>query len=431
MDDRRQYSRFIVQASAVALGGACLASAFIATVDPYRLYRLIEKPGFNQVKPPPERYREEIKLSNAKVMRANAFIAGNSRAEIGFNPEFATQHSSGLSFYNIALSGTDIATAKRQLQYLREHGQTPAVTILGVEFLDFLAPPPVRSTTAEPISAGHSADHWKWRLDVLFSLTSLTDAFRTLRLQSAQYPESISPSGHNPLLEYQRYAREQGYFALFQQRAVENARSYLDKPRSFLAASKVNGLNDFRSLLDAAIEDKSVMHVVIYPYHAQILAMFDHAGISPLFDEWKRMLAEGIGRASRQHPGQQLVLWDFSGYSPYHCERIPGKNERTETHWYWEAGHFKQQLGHKVLARVLALRGAPQGNDTFGFRLSIENFEENRKRIARERQECEAAYPELFTQARELIDAAVAARKLSAKKTPATSLLAGVSHQPD
>jgi len=423
MDNRQQYSRFIAQAAAVALGGACLASAFVVAVDPYRLYRFLEKPGFNQVKPPPERYREEIKLSNAAAIGANAFIAGNSRAEIGFNPDFAARHARGLSFYNIALSGTDITTARRQLQYLREHGQAPLVTILGVEFLDFLAHP----SAAAP--ATHAADDWKWKVDALFSLASLTDAVRTLRIQHAQDPESISPRGHNPLLEYRRYAREQGYYALFQQRAMENARSYLDKPRSLRASGKVKGIEDLRALLDGAIEDKSALHVVIYPYHAQILAMFELSGLWPLFDEWKRMLAEEIHRANRAHPGQQLVLWDFSGYSPYHCERIPGKNEKTETRWYWEAGHFKQQLGDEVLARVIA--SAPAAVPAFGFRLGVNNFEQNRQRIERERAECAASYPQLFAEARALIDTAASARKLAGRDTAPSPLLAGLPRQTD
>jgi len=424
MDNRRQYSRFIAQASAVALGGACLASAFVVAVDPYRLYRLVEKPGFNQVKPPPERYREEIKLSNAAAIRANAFIAGNSRAEIGFDPDFAARHAPGLSFYNIALSGTDIATARRQLHYLREHGQTPLVTILGVEFLDFLAHAPA----AAPEDT-HGTDGWKWKVDALFSLASLTDAVRTLRIQHAQDPESISPRGHNPLLEYRRYAREQGYYALFQQRAMENARSYLDKPRSLQASGKIKGIEDLRALLDASIEDRSALHVVIYPYHAQILAMFELSGLWPLFDEWKRLLAEEIDRANRAHPGQRLVLWDFSGYSPYHCERIPGKNETTETRWYWEAGHFKQQLGDEVLARVIAPDSAAAS--AFGFRLAPGNFEENRKRIERERAECAATYPQLFVEARVLIDAAASARKLAGRDTAPSPLLAGLPRQAD
>lgn len=77
-----------------------------------------------------------------------------------------------------------------------------------------------------------------------------------------------------------------------------------------------------------------------------MLAMFEAAGLWPLFDEWKAQLVLAIGDIRVRFPDARISLTDFSGYGTYNCERIPAANERdAATRWYWEAGHFKKALG--------------------------------------------------------------------------------------
>ncbi|HJV74485.1 MAG TPA: hypothetical protein VJ654_09705 [Noviherbaspirillum sp.] len=394
-----------MQAFAIVLVGAMLLMLFVVVVDPYRIYQFVDNPGFNTVKPPPERFREELKLTAARANHANAFIAGNSRAEIGFDPEYARKVAPRLSFYNLALSGTAISTTRRELAYLRAHGQQPSVIVLGVDFLDFLIAPSARPELEVPSSV-HPADRLQWRFETLFSLASVMDGIRTLRIQHMQDPESITALGFNPLMEYKRFAREQGYYTLFQQRAMENAKAYVNKPRSLTARGRAPGFEDFRAIMNSAAAGKSDLHVVIYPYHAQILAMFEQVGLWPLFEEWKRMLSNEISTANRHANGSKLQLWDFSGYSHFHCEHIPERNEKTETEWYWEAGHFKPQLGNVVLRQVLSSGQYGADDESFGYLVTPNTLEENRNRIARERKVCAASYPELFLQAQQLIASA-------------------------
>lgn len=432
MEDSRLHSSFLAHAFAIVFGGALLMMIFVVVIDPYRIYRIVDKPGFNTVKPPPERFREELKLTAARANRANAFIAGNSRAEIGFDPEYAKKVAPHLSFYNLALSGTAISTTRRELAYLRAHGQQPSVIVLGVDFLDFLVAPSAQLESEVPPSV-HPADRLQWRFETLFSLTSVMDGIRTLRIQHMQDPESITALGFNPLLEYKRFAREQGYYTLFQQRAMENAKAYVNKPRSLTARGHAPGLEEFRAIVNAAVAGKSDLHVVIYPYHAQILAMFEQAGLWPLFEEWKKMLSTEISNVNSYAHGSKLQLWDFSGYSRFHCEHIPGRNEKTETEWYWEAGHFKPQLGNMVLRQVLDSVQYGTDDESFGYLMTTNTLDENKNRIARERKACAASYPELFMQAQQLIaNAAEGAGREGARPSIPGTLFAntaGLSHK--
>ena len=99
--------------------------------------------------------------------------------------------------------------------------------------------------------------------------------------------------------------------------------------------------------------DRTDVHLIIYPYHAQLMAMFEDAGLLGTMDEWKRMLVREADAARARHPDAHISVWDFSGYGDMRCERIPAPGDtRSVTRWYWEAGHFKSTLGELMLQRI-------------------------------------------------------------------------------
>ncbi|CAN5812185.1 hypothetical protein BH11PSE12_BH11PSE12_21800 [soil metagenome] len=420
MVENREFVRFLSWTSAFIVGVAAIVMALVFVVDPYRIYRLIDQPGFNHIKPAVGRYQEEIKITGARAIKTNAFILGNSRAEIGFNPEYAGFAQAGLSPYNLAISGTRISTAKRASAYLRETGQTPALMVLGLEFIDFLqnaaeSKTAITDTTAAlyntsvKLKNAYPVDQWKWKFETLFSLASVSDTLDTLLIQRQPEVETITPRGFNPLLEYKKYAREQGYYALFQQRAMENAKNFARKSTHQMYA--INGaypdLQDLQKVLSSNSSEHSgntEIHLIIYPYHAQILMMFEQLGLWPLFEEWKTLIAKEVAFVQATHPNASITLWDFSGFSPIQCEKIPSKDHITAaTQWYWEAGHFKSTLGDVMLSKILTKQKAAISDSSFGFLLTSGNIKADQLRIQNERATCMATYPELFADVAKLI----------------------------
>ena len=96
MVENREFVRFLSWTSAIIVIGAAMVMTLVFVVDPYRIYRFIDQPGFNHIKPAVGRYQEEIKITGARTIKANAFILGNSRAEIGFNPDYTGFAQAGL-----------------------------------------------------------------------------------------------------------------------------------------------------------------------------------------------------------------------------------------------------------------------------------------------------------------------------------------------
>lgn len=408
MFSNEDFARFLRQLAAAALFTTMAALGLVLLVDPYRIYRWLDVPGFNQIKPQPERYQEQIKLVNARASKANAFILGNSRAEIGFNPDYAGFASAGLSAYNLALSGTRISVARRELEFLKNAGVKPRFVLLGIDFLDYPVTPsdpvvPQPNDTSKPT---HDVGGLKWQFDALFSLTSLADTIKTLQIQQDSEAQTISARGLNPFWEYKKYVRQEGYYPIFQQRALEYAKVFLHKPHGLKlnqsgSSAELEGL---RAVLSLLATESTESHLVIYPYHAQILAMFEEAGLWPVFEQWKDLLVAEIDAVKAHHPAAHITLWDFSGYGDSQCETIPGKNDKTSaTQWYWEAGHFKQTYGDQILARVL--KEPRRAVEPIGMALNAGNLRENGIRIQQQRAVCMAAYPALFQQVDALMQA--------------------------
>lgn len=398
--DEQKFSRYIKWVGGILSLGSVLIMLLVVVVDPYYLFRIVDVAGFNRIKPLPLLYRNEIKLAQAKAVRPNVLLLGNSRIEVGFDPASAQLKAQSYSAYNLALAGTSLGVAENMLGQMRSAAPPPALTIVGLEFLDFLVSP--AKSEAPATKPDTELYPWKWRFDTLFSIKSVSDSALTLRLQKMPDPETMTTRGHTPLFEYNRYARNEGYHAIFRQRAQENAKSLVRRPHSLYGADGRSGsLENLRRMLTTMAHDGTQAHLVIYPYHAELMTMFSEAGLDPIMEEWKNVLVREIETVRSRYPDARITLWDFSGYGTVQCEAIPRPGDtRSVTRFYWEAGHFKSSVGELMLERIL-------GKQThFGLALTAGNLEQNRQRITAELEQCRSIHPEVFADARSLISAA-------------------------
>jgi hypothetical protein len=387
--------------------------AVIVIIDPYGLYRIVDMQGFNHIKPGLSRYHEQIKLEHAIHKRTTNVILGNSRAEIGFDPSSSVLKDITPRFYNLAVPGSSLATGLRQLHALNGEGTKLQNVIIGVEFLDFLdspahVNPPLVAKEKLPLTFG--LESLKWKFDALFSLTTVKDTWKTVRIQNDAEAETITGDGYNPLNEYKRFVRMDGYRAIFQQRAVENAANYVKKSESVLSDGEFSVL---AAVLDESGKSKTRTVLIIYPYHAQIMFMFERAGLSPLFSEWKKRLALMVGEANKKRPDNVIELFDFSGFG-ITCTFIRGNDTRiSESPLYWEAGHFKKAMGDMVLSNVFDrfaisanISGILAGSKIISD-ANEEGFEKNAKRLREERANCIDKAPKLLEGANKMIDLAL------------------------
>lgn len=387
---RQLYKRYLLGMGCMLAGGIAAVVALGVVVDPYRLYRVVDLPGFNAVKPGLTRYQQEIKVAQAVAQRPAAVILGNSRAEIGFDPATLGRLAGGVPAYNLAIPGASLESAIPQLRALHEAGIRPRTMVVGAEFLDFVAQ---RNSKPAPPPAARNAALWalQWRFDALFSLQTLGDAADTLRIQRAPEALTMTPQGFNPLLEYRGHVRREGQFPMFEQRAQDYAQRFSHKLQPALTERAMAALDQ---VLRLGAQTNADVRLVVYPYHAQINAMLEHAGLWPVFEQWKQQVLARVAEVRREYPQARITLVDFSGYSAYNCEPIPMPGDlRSQTRWYWEAGHFKKELGDLVLEQVMA---GPASGTGFGMWLEPGDEGLNRQRIAAEKLRCKGENLALF-----------------------------------
>lgn len=364
--------RWVFMLVALLLG----AMAFNYWVDPYGLYR---SRGAGDWKPHAATQGDLVKPYLVLRHPPRTLILGNSRAEVGFDPEDTAWPESSRPVFNLALPGTGTRVARRLFEHVLA-AHPPQAVVLGVDFMDFLVDPGARggdpAMTRRLLTGPDgqpNALRWLQMLhdgaSTLASLDAVVHSLDTLRLEGRPGVAHLTAAGFNPMHDYRQIARHEGYFNLFRQRDRENIRAYQQRPKNLYARGTRTSpaFDDITAILDAARAHDIPVKVIIYPYHAHLLEILRITGCWELFEDWKRELAHRVAT----HGRGQTVLWDFSGYHPYAREQVPAAGDRrTVVRWYWEAGHFKKELGQQVLLRLF---GA--GEASFGAVLTPANVD--------------------------------------------------------
>ena len=342
---------------------------FNAFVDPLGVFASPRVTQINVIKPYLDHHRELARYQKAYRLCPNTGIFGNSRAEIGFDPESPVLAEHEMAAFNHAIPGTGASTTLRQIIWLKNANCFPKTILLGVEFFDFLGGDEPHSL---PTLATHPAPQRDARFfaESVFSITGLRDSLTTLLLQRSLHPATSTDRGFNPLFNYIPEVEQSGHYTLFRQRAEENVRNWTRKPLQLRPQN--GGLSDDEATVDAiltqATQGDSTTYIIIYPYHAEIRLMIERLGMGQLFADWKRLVV-GIAETNTNRGGK-VEVWDFSGVAPETLEIIPAKGDRkTHLTHYWEAGHFKKELGDLVIDRLLGKQ------NNFGIKLDSKNLE--------------------------------------------------------
>ncbi len=380
-----------------ALATICAVCAINLVIDPYGVYGLVRLDGFNNVKVRAQQRGLLSKSYNLVRVGPKSLVLGNSRAEIGFDPDHPGWPADAKPVYNFALPGAGLSSNLQQLDYALRDTQIKTV-VLGLDFLDFtfdanktnLA---IRADALRYIAALPTFE-WARRagdyIETLVSLDTLGDSIRTVLEQRNPYATSVTELGFNPLLDYNSLARDLGFRALFDKKNMENARAYIRGGKDiFLPGSQDSpDFDTLRALLARCRKANVGLHLIVYPYHAHTLELFRAAGLWNAFEDWKRRVVQlADEEAVTSGSAQPFSLWDFSGYNPFTIEEVPVPGDlHSEMRWYWEAGHFKKELGDVVLDKVLGYLDSRRGvQNDFGILLTAKNVEAHLSHIRLER----------------------------------------------
>jgi hypothetical protein len=335
---------------------------FDALVDPYDVIGSTRTEGFNLLKSEADAHTRLTKPYQIERVRPGAVILGTSRAQVGLDPENRVWPEAVRPVYNFGTPGANLPTLYRELQDAGSLGSVK-LAVITLDFENFLSADTKPDLTPEEdqrmlvTADGKPNTAWPPRRarDIFFAtltLGALEDSVATIIDQHKKYVPDVTPEGRWTEAAFEEAVSADGYYELFRQkeanyaqRNAQIASKLADQPNA------VAGIDVVRHMLDYCHAHGIRPLLIIPPYHADLLEIFDKAGLWAPFEDWKRDLVRLSEQYSRS--GIPVPLWDFSGYDRYSTETVPAKGDRRAVvNWFWEAGHFKRALGDLMLQRI-------------------------------------------------------------------------------
>ena len=215
--------------STLALLGAVVGVNLL--IDPYGLFRIVDVQGLNRIKSQAGERAALFKRAAVERMRPTSLVLGNSRAEIGFDPESTAWPKWARPAFNLAVPGAGIGAVAGEFAGAL-HGASPRLVVVGLDFVDFRVDPSSDESFNAPQANADPIRELRERAAALLTLNALADSLATIKAQHDPYATSLTDAGFNPKRDYIGVARREGYFAMFRQRDQENALAYLRGPKS-------------------------------------------------------------------------------------------------------------------------------------------------------------------------------------------------------
>lgn len=381
---KNNVARYLLGVAAAWLVMSLLCAAICIFADPYRLFGTPAIKGLSGLKPRFDQQAMMAKTYRLDHSQVRTLLLGNSRTEVGLNPESAEWPSAARPVFNASLSGQDLYPALLLLKEAIANSQVKTV-VLEVDFQDFLTEP-VNKNYQPPASErefrlkldrlGHTNRARNWQIlkdwwGATLTLDALYDSVVTLAGQDEKFGRTITASGFSPQREYGLEVRQIGYSGLFSQKLASYRQQYAHSPHpDFIQPDQIENFQYLWNIIRIAAEHRIALKIFVPPYHAQLLDLISSRGFWPEFENWKRALAQTVFDQNRAHPEAKIELVDFSGYNRYTQEPVPAAGDTvTQMRWYWEAGHFKSALGDKIIHRMTT------GSGDFGEALTPETVE--------------------------------------------------------
>ncbi|MEX2618069.1 MAG: hypothetical protein WD767_18430 [Alphaproteobacteria bacterium] len=373
-------------------------AGFNLVIDPYGLYGFAID-GVNVRKP---QSRTHILLGKQqRLIRAqpDTVILGNSRADLGLDPESPYWPKDFGTVFNFAIPGEAMYGTVRRYDFARHHVPVRQF-ILPLDLMDFLIKKAADPATGFPLPNQPGLFSFQSLMETLLSKAALLDSILTILRQRDPFAVDVTPLGFNPAKDFIPVIRLEGHHTVETQKLYANFDNFLRLAPDLLRTdgTEAEPLQWLRILLDDAREQNFGITILFYPVHANLLDVYDVTGRWTALEELKRIVVEIVSEQQAKNPAWRAAVWDFADYSEYAAEPFPLRDDRTaQMQWYWESGHFKAALGDLMLQRMYG-----NGPDGFGALLTSSNIDTVLSDIRQRKEAYREAFPQNFEMLRVL-----------------------------
>ena len=339
--------RYLAIFLACVLAALAVVSAVNYRIDPYLLHQW-DSPLLQRLRPTYEKLSAWGKTYAVARYRPAVVYIGNSRTEMGL-PTGVRALFDGKTVFNSAVSGASIGEAMRLAEHAARVSHVDTM-VWGIDAPSFSLE--LGSAGVEPgLTAGGPA---------FFARRALLNIKRGLALDMTRDSWRILSGTYDGVCL--------SSLALHGQRdascLTSRHRTWAGTARAFTPRLQEFGdglgptapaLQAFDASVGTLCRGGTRLRLYINPTHALTLDALYWRGKWDAMERWQRELAQLAQR--HRDAGCDVRLYDFSGFNSVTSEPIPQVTGAGAMRYYWEASHYRDNVGRFILARLF---GGPQ-----------------------------------------------------------------------
>lgn len=373
-----------------------------ALVDPYLLFDAPRVIGFNARKPAAATQQRMMKSYDVVRFKPNSVVLGSSRVNAGIDTQRGPWPSAFRPTYNMGFDGGGPYVAHRYLQHVMAY-RGLALVIMGLDFEYFLDWKRESSREAEYQSrlavmlngAPNQGQRQQHLVDLMrtLALNSTKDSVATMFANLAGEGRDIIDGNMNGVDSI--YPYKKGFLLNYYNLNLLWIRAF--NRVATKTEIKASEMLQLKSVLDLCESHGTRVVFFINPVHADLLDIYDRAGLWPLYEDWKRELTTLVAKYSNR--SDNALLWDFSGYHTLSTESV---SLEIPLRMYWDASHYRPVVGDAIITRIF-----DGGDPRFGAVLTPENVEAHLATIRSQQRSYREHQPIDAARVQKLYDAAV------------------------
>ena len=150
--------------------------------------------------------------------------------------------------------------------------------------------------------------------------------------------------------------------------------------------SRSDGWRYFKDIVEECRERNINLIMFLSPIHVKLMEGIHESGLYGEFEDWIRMIVDIAYKSeNRLEDYQNVSVWSFCGYNSITTDPFPESPLDKEMQWYFEASHYRPEVGDMVLYRMLGSAGGGVPED-FGALLTPKNINVSLERMRLERE---------------------------------------------
>ncbi len=351
MDTQVAWRGYVVLFSGITL----LASGAVATlnylVDPYLIHQW-DSPHLRRLLPGREKLSPWGKTYALARFQPQVLYVGNSRTELGLpaqTPVFGQRR-----VFNAALSGASLGDAAAMVRHATTVSTLETV-VWGVDAPSFSMEIGNTDFDRELVAADRYYFLRRWFINIkrALSVDMTLDSLRVLRgTFGGVCLSSLALLGQRDgRCVQQRITSLGGAGAAMLPRVRDFARGSGPTP---------DAMQELDRSLTVLCQAGTRVRLYVNPTHAMTSDVLYWAGKWPALEAWQARLA-ALAEEHRKS-GCDTRVFDFSGFNSVTMEAPPQLSRRAEMENYWEASHYRVNVGQRILERMFG-QGALWGEE--------------------------------------------------------------------